>query len=379
MSARAATTSMHRVLMTTDTVGGVWTYAIDLARGLAVRGTEVVLATMGAPPSDAQREAARAVPGLRLFESTYRLEWMDDPWEDVDAAGTWLLDIERHVDPDVVHLNGYTHGNLPWRRPTVIVGHSCVVSWWHAVHAVEPPRRYGEYRARVQAGLSAVDRVVCPTRWMADALVKHYGPLARPLVIPNGTWPERWRPGHKAPFVFAAGRLWDPAKNLRTLTRAAASVRWPVRVAGDSTSPDGRRLDPEGVEWLGRLAPEDVAQQMSEATVFAHPARYEPFGLAPLEAASSGCALVLGDIPSLREVWGHGAIYVEPDDPAALAAALNDLADHPGWCQDLARRARRRAARYGVHGQVEAYLRLYETLTRYARRSTDEPRRPEVH
>src|SRR3954470_11972643 len=57
----------NRVLMTTDTVGGVWTYAIDLVRALGQRGVEVALASMGAPTSDEQRRQAQQIPTLELF------------------------------------------------------------------------------------------------------------------------------------------------------------------------------------------------------------------------------------------------------------------------------------------------------------------------
>ncbi len=78
--------------------------------------------------------------------------------------------------------------------------------------------------------------------------------------------------------------------------------------------------------WLGR------------ASIFALPARYEPFGLLPLEAALSGCALVLGDIPSLREVWGDAAWFVPPDDRDALTAAIGSLIASPRLLQRAGRR-----------------------------------------
>ena len=53
---------MTRVLMTADTIGGVWTYAIDLCRALIPHGVEVTLATMGNLPSAEQRRQAAAAP-----------------------------------------------------------------------------------------------------------------------------------------------------------------------------------------------------------------------------------------------------------------------------------------------------------------------------
>src|SRR4051794_23902334 len=96
------------ILMTADTVGGVWTYALQLTRALANFDVEVILATMGAPLSDDQREEIRGLSNLRVFESSYKLEWMEQPWGDLARAGEWLLDLERRLKPDVVHLNSFT-------------------------------------------------------------------------------------------------------------------------------------------------------------------------------------------------------------------------------------------------------------------------------
>src|SRR5688572_26637280 len=121
-----------RVLMTTDTVGGVWTYAIELSRALEPHGVEVILATMGAPINENQRSQVNRLQNVRVHESTYKLEWMQDPWDDVARAGEWLLDLAQRHQPDVVHLNGYAHGTLDWPAPVLVVAHSCVMSWWRA-------------------------------------------------------------------------------------------------------------------------------------------------------------------------------------------------------------------------------------------------------
>src|SRR5215213_5483012 len=88
-----------RILMTADTLGGVWTYALELARSLAPHGVEVMLASMGSRLSGEQRAEARSIPNLAVCESSFKLEWMEDPWQDARAAGEWLLDLERLLKP----------------------------------------------------------------------------------------------------------------------------------------------------------------------------------------------------------------------------------------------------------------------------------------
>jgi glycogen(starch) synthase len=155
-----------KILLTTDTVGGVWTYAIELARALAPHGVEVALATMGAPVRPEQRRQAEALENVRLFESDFKLEWMPEPWNDVRRCGDWLLELEAQTRPDVVHLNGYAHAALPWSAPTVVVGHSCVLSWWQAVKGEPAPPDWDRYAEAVRRGLRAADAVVAPSAAM---------------------------------------------------------------------------------------------------------------------------------------------------------------------------------------------------------------------
>ncbi len=140
-----------RLLMTADAAGGVWRYCVDLADTLSRHGAELMIATMGPRPSDTQRRELSAIPNLTLVESDYFLEWMPNPWDDVDASGKWLLHLQSSFDPDVIHLNGYAHGSLPWAKPVVVTAHSCVCSWWRAVHGCAPGPEWAEYTRRVAA------------------------------------------------------------------------------------------------------------------------------------------------------------------------------------------------------------------------------------
>ena len=363
-------TRVTKILMTADTVGGVWTYALDLCRALAPHGVEVALATMGAPPRDDQRRQVEDLTNVRLHGSAFKLEWMRDPWDDVRRSGEWLLEIEGDFQPDVVHLNGYAHGSLPWNAPVLVVGHSCVCSWWQAVRGEPAPTSWDEYRRAVTEGLHSADRVAVPSAAMGSALHRHYGPLPRTTVIPNGRDPTAYRTAAaKEPFVLCAGRLWDEAKNLAALDQAAPHLPWPVYCAGEKQNPDGGDAAARNVRALGRLDEAELAGWFARAAVYALPARYEPFGLSALEAALSGCALVLGDIDSLREVWGDAAEFVPPDDGGALLAALRRLIESPDRLAEMAQRAYERASLYTPQRMAEGYLQAYADV-RHDRRGT---------
>ncbi|MDX6721374.1 MAG: glycogen synthase [Solirubrobacteraceae bacterium] len=334
--------------MSTDAVGGVWTYAAELGAALAAVGVEVVLATLGPSPP----------PQAGVAYRRCRLEWQEEPWEDVRASGAWLRELAEDERVALVHLNGYAHGALPWHVPAVVVGHSCVLSWHEAVRGEPAGSPWRRYETAVAAGLRGADAVVAPTIAMRSALLALYGFDGDCCVIPNGVSPHpSQRDDAKRQLVLGAGRLWDEAKGLRTLDAAAGRIGWPVAVAGDAGGASARH-----VRLLGQLDRQALRARMGRAAIFAHPARYEPFGLVVLEAALAGCALVLGDIPSLREQWDGAALFVAPGDDAALAAALARLIDDGGLRGTLASRAGRRARRNDARTMAGAYAALYRRL-----------------
>jgi glycosyltransferase involved in cell wall biosynthesis len=331
--------------MTTDTIGGVWTYALELADALAERGVEVVLAAMG---TQLRPDQERALRGRRAYASEYALEWMPNPWDDVARAGEWLLEIAAETAPDVVHLNGYAHGALEWDAPVVVVGHSDVLSWHEAVRGRPAGPEWQRYREAVAAGLARADLLVAPTRAMLDDLVRLYEPPCPCAVIPNGS-SRTWPPAAKEELVLTAGRAWDEAKNVEALERVAPRLPWPTAFA------------------RGNLDRENLDALYARAAIFAEPARYEPFGLAALEAGRAGCALVLGDIASLREVWDDAVLFVGPDDDDELERELRALIDDPRLRTDRAVRARSRALELTTDRMADAYLAAYERVGTEAR------------
>jgi glycosyltransferase involved in cell wall biosynthesis len=354
--------SVRRVLMTTDASGGIWDYSIELARGLSEHGVEVALATFGGHPAADQRRATEAVPGLTVHPSDYPLEWMEDPWADLDCAGEWLLDFAADYRPDAVHLNHYYHGALNWPAPCVVVAHACVYSWFEAVHGVLPGPDWRHYREALANGVAGADLVVSPSAAMLSSVKKFYGEPRASRVIANGRRAADFRPRNKHARILAAARFGDEGRNVRTLADTASKVDWPVRVIDDTPGRDARRaLFPE-VEWLGPINPKRLARELAAAGIYALPARYEPFGLGILQAALAGCPLVLGDIPSLREVWGRAALYVKPDDETTLAITLNNLTANGMERQSWGVRARRRARRYSASRMTRNYLHAYTKL-----------------
>src|SRR5690606_26931323 len=237
--------------------------------------------------------------------------------------------------------------------PKLVVGHSDVVSWWRAARLRDPPDDawHRRYRAWVRAGLAGAQAVAAPSSWMAEQLTEQYG-VGGVRVIHNARSAGRFRfrrRSRRERIVVAAGRLWDEGKGVVDLVGAAAVLGGDVQVilAGPEASPSGMERFPvraPGIRWAGVLGASDLRRLLARAAVYAATSRYEPFGLAPLEAALAGCALVLSDIPTYRELWDGCAEFYPPGAAAALAGAIRGLMDDDGRRRALAEAARSRAA-----------------------------------
>lgn len=352
-----------KILMTADTVGGVWTYALELIRALAPFKTHVALATMGAPLTEEQRQQVEDIDNMTLYESHYKLEWMDDPWQDVEQAGQWLLKLKEEVQPDLVHLNGLVHGALNFGVPTVVVVHSCVLSWWRAVKDEEAPKAWEKYKEMVTKGLQNATMVVAPTQAMLHQAEALYGPFQNSTVVYNGRGQHSFQFGRKEPFVFSMGRVWDEAKNISMLAHIASDLPWPVYIAGDARHPaTGKEVELENVHFLGQLTEKEVSDWLSRASIYTLPAKYEPFGLTILEAAMSGCALVVGKTDSLAEVWGNAAKYVNPNDADELRDTIKNLIEDEFGRNIMACRAVKRSHGYTADPMGQDYDHVYRQL-----------------
>ena len=346
--------AMQRLLVTTDAVGGVWRYALDLSGGLTDRGIETVLAVLGPPADAAQRREAEALRGVRLVQTGLPLDWTATDPAALAHASMKLTALAALTGASAVHLHAPALvGAQPWPVPVVAVAHSCVGTWWRAVRGGDLPDDLRWRTAAAAAGLHDAAAVIAPTAAHATLLEEVYGPVPA-QVVHNGRDPPPLPGGPRHRSVLTAGRLWDEGKDTARLDRAAAGLGAPVRAAGPVQGPDGGAAVFANLDLLGTLDPAGMATAYAGATVFASMARYEPFGLAVLEAAQAGMALVLSDLPGFRELWDGAALFVgEGDDlPVTLRRALDDPAP-------LAAAARQRAMRYTADAMTHATLAVH--------------------
>jgi glycosyltransferase involved in cell wall biosynthesis len=203
---------------------------------------------------------------------------------------------------------------------------------------------------------------------MLNTIADHYGDVRHGTVVYNGRNPGLFNPHvSKDDLVVAVGRLWDKAKQISLLTEHSHHV--PVWIAGADKHPDSEfeRRDPQnradGVRWCGQQSEAQLRRLFSKASIYAATSLYEPFGLAPLEAALSRCAIVANDIPTFRELWDEAALYFRRNDAKDLARKIDQLQNDRKLRLKFANLAYRRARqRFTAERMVNEYMNLYQTL-----------------
>jgi glycosyltransferase involved in cell wall biosynthesis len=352
-----------KILVTTDSVGGVWQYSLDLARGLCGLGIETVLAVMGPSPTEEQLASAGDVPGLVMVDTGLALDWLAEDAARLKKAALEIAALAGDTGADVIQLNTPALASLAdFPAPVVAVQHSCVATWWEAVRGTELPDDFAWRTELVANGLAAADAVVAPTAAFAEMTRRRYGLARPPRTVHNGRTPLKLPEAAPHDFILTAGRLWDEAKNVATIDRAAGGLGVPAHAAGPVQGPNGVAVVFDNLHCLGNLGEGSLARWLAAKPVFVSAALYEPFGLAVLEAAAAGCPLILSDIPTFRELWNDVAIFVPARDEAGFAAAINRVVGDDFQRTLMGAAAKERAARYTPQTMASQMATIYRGL-----------------
>jgi glycogen synthase len=363
-----------RVLVTTDTFSGVWTYSRELVAGLVTHGAQVTLVSFGEIPLPHQTAWMDSLHGLEYHPTAFRLDWMQEGEQDFSAAQDYLCAVVRDTRPDFLHLNQMSFGALPVATPRIIVAHGDVVTWWLNIHGHEPADSdwLRWYRSTIVAGMKRAEGVVTTSRWMDRMLRIAYGFDFEGQVVAPGRNPIYFNPFvTKEESVLAIGRLWDTGKQVSLLTQHGHKL--PVRIVGaDNPIPapvapiraDVRvSTDDHDISVKGAQTEAQLRTLYSKSTIFAATSRYEPTGLPSIEAAFSRCAIVANDTEVYREMWGDAALYFERNDADSLSDVLQQLDEDRELMRLYGTRAYNRAReRFTARRMVDDYQRLYRRL-----------------
>jgi glycosyltransferase involved in cell wall biosynthesis len=355
-------------------MSGSWTYTRELVTGLVTRGIRVTLVSFGEIPLPEQIAWMDLLHGLEYRPTAFRLEWMDDARHDLPESSEFLVNLAREVQPDLLHLHQFCHGDLAIDIPRVVMAHGDLISWSEAVQGCTPrPTPWLKwYRETIMRGIAAADAVVAPSACMLSTLISTYNRPRRATIIYPGRNPIFFNPYvSKDDSVLSVGRLLDAGKQVFLLTQHTQPFSVCI-VGAEQTVPMPRipiRADVKVATAQSCVAirgPQTEAQLRalySRAAVYAATARYEPLGLSALEAAFSRCAIVANDIPSFREIWGDAALYFRTNDARSLAEILRKLDADRVMRHAYADRAYARARdRFTTKRMIDDYLDLYRSL-----------------
>ena len=345
-------------------VGGSERHLLTLLAALRERGVDASFIGLddGNPdPFYAQLDAL-AVPYARLRAP-----------RDLDPALAYRLRAAiRRTRPDIVHTH-LVHADV---YGAALSGRTTVVSTKHN----DDPFRLGHFRHVERLAARRAAHIICITEALARFNVERVGiPAAKISVVHYGLddLPAAWGPpgGPVLPdgarVLLAVSRL-EPQKGLDVAIRALARVRarHPEAVLVDLGLGSQRDellalAEAEGVADAVFLAGSvgDVADWLHRAEVFVHPARWEGFGLALLEAMLAGLPVVASAVSSIPEIVDNGSTgaLVPPDDAPLLADAIVSLLDDPDRARRYGEAGRTRArAAFSVAAMAERTIAVYE-------------------
>jgi glycogen synthase len=242
-------------------------------------------------------------------------------------------------------------------------------------------------------GLTACDAIIAVSADMKKDILKSYDVPAKSVaVIHNGVDPAKYHPqkgtasfgkgsasiakfGIKKPFVFFVGRL-TRQKGVFDLVAAMDHAPKGTTLVLATGKPDTPEIEDElrrilkkmpNVVWIrDMLEDPDLVSLYNEATVFACPSVYEPFGIINLEAMACETPVVATRVGGIKEVVvdGETGLLVPPGDPVRLGKAITRIIEDPKLAARMGKAGRKRVLQHFTWDRIaEKTLTLYRSLT----------------
>ncbi len=391
-SASKPFTRAPRVLMLSweyppHVVGGLGQHVDDLSRYLVARGVPVTVVTAGRPDRPAPRR--ETVVGVEVVRAEIAQPHGANFWDWVFAMNLALFRAARELGSfDLVHGHDWLVGDAALALQDVNQWPLLVT-----MHATERGRQGGIYTP-LQRRIDDQERrladaanllIVCSRAMRAEIVHQWQVRSPKIRVVPNGVDPRRmdvhsgtlprgYTPGRR--WIVFLGRL-VPEKGIDVLLAALPEIvrRYPdVLLAVLGEGPYQAELEAQArtlgvidyVRFLGFVGQEQRNRWLAHAQMAIFPSRYEPFGIAVLEAMAAGVPVIATPVGGMAEFVrsGRNALSVPIGDAKALDKAVVKLLDDPAGAAKLAHQAEHDARHYNWDRISRRTAHLYQRLIR---------------
>jgi glycosyltransferase involved in cell wall biosynthesis len=416
-SRRLRVAVVARAVMPLHGVGGLERSVRDLVAHLALRGVDVTLIT---PPAARVQRTSRVDPFSSPHIELRHVPYITFPF--ANRRGTTILDrstaypiyglragrqalaLVRAGAVDVVHgfgasVLGYARARARRRGTAPLVFNPQGLEEFGATAAAQPLFKrigYTPLRIAVRRCARAADAIIATDVSLERTIARHLRPRAGQMhTIPNGIDLAevtglagraegaliRRRYGIDAgEFVLVSvGRVeqnkgFDVLADALARFRASATAtpapwRWVVIGVGPYfRALEGRIAElglADRVLLAGRVNDADLHAWYEAASVFVHPTRYEGSSLVTLEAMAHRRAIIAtraGGLPD-KVRSGENGWLVDPDNPVALAAAIDAASRDPQQLESMGETSRLFVERdFSWTMLVDRQIALYERL-----------------
>jgi glycosyltransferase involved in cell wall biosynthesis len=339
---------------------GIGRYAIELSRGLKGADPSIKFVSSG--------RWAPALEGIAAKLETVRVARLTGHWWEQISLPRYLAARGRPL-----LLNFVNTGPLAY-DPQVTTIHDLA---YHRHPEAFSPAFRSFYRVVVPAVAHRSRRVLAVSefvkRELVDVLRLDPGKISvvSPFVAGHLVNLARTQtPSRAGEFILTVGSL-NPRKNLKRVLGAFVRAHLPgmsLVVVGERRSIFAREdlsgLVGPRVEFTGYLDDAELVGLYKSARLFVYPSLYEGFGIPPLEAMLCGCPVIVANRASMPEVCGSAALYVDPLDEEAIAAAMERLAGDEEERARLVMEGRRVAASFNLDRSLARLLQVLQEEAR---------------
>lgn len=366
-----------RALATTNgqAQAGVAHYARYLVSSL-VKADRANTYVLFCPNKDAVAEFRRRNVDIVTIPEPHRTPFVSSHWSFARALDAARLNVFHALTPSIP---------LTYGGACVVTVHDLAIydhpEWF-------PPHQTFSTRVVVPLSVKRARRIIAVSEATRKEVMDRFRiPKSRITVIPEGVMVRKVHERKNAKrsaradriaerFLLFIGTL-EPRKNLEQLIDAfdflhATSKKLrdlQLVIAGGRGWKHERVLKKiihakagPNIRYLGYVSHNEKIELMKEAEAFVFPSFTEGFGLPVLEAMALGAPVIAGNQGALPEIVGRSGVLVNPHKPKELAAAMKKVVSSPRLQRELARKGKRKAARYTWERTAKKTLEVYNSL-----------------